>query len=425
MGVAYNIAPEQAESGRAADIRSDLYSLTTILYEMLTSRLPFEGETAVDIVIKHMNDRVPSINRFRPKLPPAFDAFIQKAMAKSPAERYQTPREFIAALDRLEEVARAMPPSEREATEYPEDTSRVRNWAEQEESQQHAEHPNQTPGTSSEQADRDYVGKVIGNYRVLRQIGQTGFHRLYLAQDLLRTDYMVVVKIFASSENREEAEKYSQEIHLFNRLRHPYILSIIDAGFYEGLPYSVTDYAPGGSLWDHMLHRGHKPMPIPESLTILSQIGEALFYVHGKNIVHNDVKPENILFNARNDALLADFSISRLLAPGNRYDALFVGTLVYMAPERLIGQFSKQSDQYALGCVAYEILTGTRVFSTTTDFSSLIDKHRNEQPAPLRVLNPNVPVPVEQAVLKALAKDPNDRHSDVMAFVKALGRPKG
>jgi serine/threonine protein kinase len=108
MGTAYYIAPEQAESGRSADTRSDLYSVATVLFEMLTGHPPFEGETAVDIVIKHMNEKVPSLSRVRPDLPVEFDYFMQKAMAKRAADRYQTPQEFIAALEQLQERVQGM-----------------------------------------------------------------------------------------------------------------------------------------------------------------------------------------------------------------------------------------------------------------------------------------------------------------------------
>lgn len=104
MGTAYYISPEQAESGRSADTRSDLYSVATVLFEMLGGRPPYEGETAVDIVIKHMNEPVPSLHRLRPDLPPDIDTFIQKALAKPPAKRYATPQEFIAALDHIAQL---------------------------------------------------------------------------------------------------------------------------------------------------------------------------------------------------------------------------------------------------------------------------------------------------------------------------------
>jgi serine/threonine protein kinase len=109
MGTAYYISPEQAESGRSADTRSDLYSVATVLFEMLTSRPPFEGETAVDIVIKHMNENVPSVCRLRPDLPLEMDTFMQKALAKLPAERFATPKEFIVALEQLQERVQALP----------------------------------------------------------------------------------------------------------------------------------------------------------------------------------------------------------------------------------------------------------------------------------------------------------------------------
>jgi serine/threonine protein kinase len=113
MGTAYYIPPEQAESGRAADIRSDLYSLAAVLFEMLSGHPPYEGDTAVDIVVKHMNEPVPSICRLYPDLPPELDRFLQKAMAKTPVDRFSTPQEFIAA---LEQVQPLVPSIERQKT---------------------------------------------------------------------------------------------------------------------------------------------------------------------------------------------------------------------------------------------------------------------------------------------------------------------
>ncbi len=110
MGTAYYISPEQAESGRSADTRSDLYSVATVLFEMLTGSPPYKGDTAVDIVLKHINDKIPSICRLRPDLPVEMDQFMQKALAKSPTERFATPREFITALDQIQERLPATPP---------------------------------------------------------------------------------------------------------------------------------------------------------------------------------------------------------------------------------------------------------------------------------------------------------------------------
>ncbi len=119
MGTAYYIPPEQAESGRSADIRSDLYSVAAVLFEMLSGRPPYEGDTAVDIVVKHMNDKVPSICAIRPELPRDFDTFMQKAMAKLPVDRYSTPREFMNALEKLQELIPAIPIDRQDTAERP------------------------------------------------------------------------------------------------------------------------------------------------------------------------------------------------------------------------------------------------------------------------------------------------------------------
>jgi len=118
MGTAYYIPPEQAESGRSADTRSDLYSVAAVLFEMLTGRPPFEGETAVDIVIKHMNEKVPSICHIRTDLPPELDQFMQKAMSKSPDDRYPTPKEFIAAIEQIQNRIQVTQPKGRAPVEY-------------------------------------------------------------------------------------------------------------------------------------------------------------------------------------------------------------------------------------------------------------------------------------------------------------------
>ncbi len=118
MGTAYYIPPEQAESGRSADTRSDLYSVAAVLFEMLTGRPPFEGETAVDIVIKHMNEKVPSVCHLRSDLPPELDQFMQKAMSKSPDERYLTPKEFIAAIEQIQKRIQTSQPKGRASVQY-------------------------------------------------------------------------------------------------------------------------------------------------------------------------------------------------------------------------------------------------------------------------------------------------------------------
>ena len=106
MGTAYYSAPEQVQQGHTADVRADLYSLAVVFFECLTGRPPYAGGTIVDIIFKHLNDPIPSINRQRPDVPPEMDSFLQRALAKSPYARYQTPREFIGALEEVQQIIR-------------------------------------------------------------------------------------------------------------------------------------------------------------------------------------------------------------------------------------------------------------------------------------------------------------------------------
>ncbi len=115
MGTAYYISPEQIQHGHDADIRADLYSLAIVLYESLVGHPPYSGGTVVDIIFKHLHDPVPSIHRQRPDVPPEIDAFMQRALAKSPSDRYQTPREFIVALEGIQQIVRGPAPYQPQA----------------------------------------------------------------------------------------------------------------------------------------------------------------------------------------------------------------------------------------------------------------------------------------------------------------------
>lgn len=161
-----------------------------------------------------------------------------------------------------------------------------------------------------------------------------------------------------------------------------------------------------------------------ESLTIVSQIGRALEHAHQHSIVHRDLKPSNILFNQRGEALLADCGIATLLSAASTRYTNPVGTPAYMAPEQFRGQVSKATDQYALGCVAYELFTGRKPF-TAPDFVAFAFQHIKEEPIPPAQHHPEIPRHVELAILKAMSKQREDRHRDIAAFIVALQASPG
>jgi serine/threonine protein kinase len=224
----------------------------------------------------------------------------------------------------------------------------------------------------------------------------------------------------------ENRERFLQEARLLEKLKHPHILSVTDAGFNEHrFPYLVSDYAPQGSLRNRLRRHGKRPLPLEEALSVLSQIGEGLSYAHQQNIVHRDLKPDNILFDAKGEALLADFGIATALLANNTsmlHSTGIMGTPRYMAPEQFQHKVSRRSDQYALGCIAYELLTGRPPF-VENDFFTLIVKHSSEQPPDPTQFNALLPTHVVQALLRALEKEREKRYPDILSFIQALSKP--
>ncbi len=265
--------------------------------------------------------------------------------------------------------------------------------------------------------------QTLGNYRIVAEIGSGSSGKVYQGKHSILTERTVAIKLLHSHlRSAEEYERFVEEARLLERLKHPHILHIFDVGIHEGFPYLVAEYAPQGSLRTHLKRYAPHPMPLEEALTVLTQVGRALYYAHRHNVVHRDLKPENILFNAQGQALLADFGIATTLSTESIIQATVTGTPSYMAPEQFQGTVSKESDQYALGCVAYELFTGRAPFAVSDIFTMGIN-HLMREPLPPRQVNPQLPLYIERAILKAMAKQRGDRYTDIKAFVLALYTP--
>ncbi len=270
-----------------------------------------------------------------------------------------------------------------------------------------------------------YIGKQIGNYQLIAEIASGAFGSVFQGKHIIFADRPpVAVKLLHASYigSAQERERFIHEAQVLEKLKHPYSLSIIDAGIHEGTPYLVMEYASNGSLRYLLRRQFPRPLSLQAALTILSQIGQALQHAHRLNIIHRDLKPENILFNARGEALLADYGIAVVLQTSSIRQIDATGTPAYMAPEQFRGQISKESDQYALGCIAYELLTGRQPFSAP-DFVAMGFLHTTETPLPPTRLNPQLSRFIDQAILKAMAKQRADRHADIAAFLQSLHPP--
>ena len=276
----------------------------------------------------------------------------------------------------------------------------------------------------SDDVEDSYIGKQIGNYRITDRFDAGSFGRIYRATHMYLSNRVVAIKIMHLTylSSPQERENFLQEARFLEMLRHPHILPIFDLGIDEGFPYIVAEFAPNGSLRDRIHRHAPNRIPFNDVMSMLIQVGQALHYVHEQQIVHRDLKPENILFNAKDDALIADFGIAVFLESRKTKYVNGIGSPLYMSPEQFEGFASRRSDQYALACIAYELLTGRPPFMAPHALA-LWSKHQSEPPRPLSEINPAVPKHVEQAILTALAKKREDRYPDVASFISDLLNP--
>ncbi len=261
---------------------------------------------------------------------------------------------------------------------------------------------------------------TIGKYRMLEEIASGSSGRIYRGEDTQRKNAPVAIKVlhFANLSSEQEREHFLQEARFLTMLKHPNILPVLDVGIDSNVPYIVTEFAPNGSLLDYLKKLAPRPLPTSEALHIIVQVGQALQYAHQQNIIHRDLKPANILFSASGTALLADFGIAAMLGSSKQYGTI-TGTPSYMAPEQFRGTISKEGDQYALGCITYELVTGRRPF-IASDFFTLGAKHMSETPIPPTQLNMLLSRSLEQVIFQAMAKQRTERYPSVAAFIAAL-----
>ncbi|HEY3992253.1 MAG TPA: protein kinase [Ktedonobacteraceae bacterium] len=267
--------------------------------------------------------------------------------------------------------------------------------------------------------EQSLIGKEVGNYRITSEMNSGTFGTVYKAAHTHFKERIVAIKLLHTRmDSLQERVQFSQEVQSQAGLEHPHILALLDFGFNEHRPYLITKYTTGGSLRDQL--KRQVAFSIEKAISLLTQVGQALHHAHQQNIIHRDLKPENILFNAQGEALLTDFGIATMLSSARGKHLISMSeTPQYMAPEHFRGVISKEGDQYSLGCVAYELMTGHLPFNAP-DFLSLGFKHMNEQPIPPTRYNPSLPVAIEAAILKAMARQRNERYPTIPAFLTAL-----
>lgn len=259
-------------------------------------------------------------------------------------------------------------------------------------------------------------GYYIGGCRVLRLLGQGNSSEVYLGEHPgLRQP--VAVKLLHAWTGARDIQRFLTQAAMLSRLDHPHIIHLYDFGLTDGdIPYLVMDYMPYGTLRQRY-PRGTR-LPLGEVVHYVRQIADALQYVHEHQLVHRDVKPQNMLLTEQNAIILNDFgtaTVSYSLVP-NVVD--FEGTVLYAAPEQLEGRSLRSSDQYALAVMVHELLTGSWPFVGT--FEEVTRCHLFEPPPALHTKGVAVSPLVEEAVQRALSKDPASRFPTIQDFANAL-----
>lgn len=263
----------------------------------------------------------------------------------------------------------------------------------------------------------------IGNYEVLQHIANGAFGCVFLVRHWFLQDRLYALKLLHTKrlQNTCEQKRFMQEAQFLGMLHHPHIPYIHDIGVDgDGTPYIVLEYAPNGSLRDLINSYAPLPMPFEQAVSILSGVEKALSFTHQNGVIHHDIKPENILFNTRWEAMLTDFGIALLMESVTvRRSAATIGTPDYMAPEQYQGYASRRSDQYSLAVMAYELFTG-RVPFLAHSTEELRHMHQCKPPIPPSHFNSTLPRYIDHVVLKALEKRRINRFDDVRSFVRAL-----
>ncbi|GCF06764.1 serine/threonine protein kinase [Dictyobacter arantiisoli] len=262
----------------------------------------------------------------------------------------------------------------------------------------------------------DRIGQQLGNYKILRRVGQGGFADVYLGEHIhLRTQ--AAIKVLQVRLGDNNIQNFLNEARTIAHLVHPYIVRVLDFGVQDNVPFLVMDYAPHGTFRQRFLQG--KPLPPAPLVTYIKQTAAALQYGHDKKLIHRDVKPENMLLGPNDEVLLGDFGLA-LIAYNSISRSLTetAGTAAYMAPEQLQGKPRPASDQYALGVIAYEWLTGSCPFQGS--FFEIASQQVLASPPAIREKVPMIPAEIEKVVLRALEKDPQQRFPQVRDFALAL-----
>jgi serine/threonine protein kinase len=389
MGTASYMAPEQAEA-RTQDIgpATDVYALGAILYEALTGRPPFRGETRELTIYQVVADEPVPPSRLRPDVPSDLEAICLTCLEKEPGQRYAS---ALALAEDLHRFREGEPISARPVGEG----DWYRRWAQR------------------------------AGYEILDIAGCSVLGMVYKARHL-RLNRIVLLKTISARAQNEPAKmaRFRAEAEAAARLQHPNIVQIYDYGEQSGQPYFSVEFVDGGTLAEKCLGTA---LPARQTADLIATLARAAHYAHEQGIVHSELRPFNVLLSNDGIPKITGFGLARLLEknrPELETTGAPLGLSNYMAPEQAEGRIrdvGPATDVHALGAMLYELLTGQPPFLADTVLETLEQVRTMIPLAPCR-LQPDISPDLEAICLKCLQKDPSQRHPSAAALAEALQR---
>jgi serine/threonine protein kinase len=263
----------------------------------------------------------------------------------------------------------------------------------------------------------------IDKYELIRRLGRGGMGTVYLARDPV-LDRLVAIKLLRDPLSDDELlQRFLREARAAARLRHDNIITVYDVGQHDQQPFMAMEYVDGTSLAEVIATR--QPLALDEKLSYLEQLCAGLHHAHGQGLVHRDVKPANVMVDARRVIRVLDFGIARVEGSDMTRDGDLMGTLSYMSPEQMLGRaVDYRTDIFAVGAVAYELLAYQQALGGPPE-NGMPQRRAHEDIPPLAGLCPGLPADLEPLVMQAMAKDPEQRFSNleqVRAAIREIRR---
>lgn len=408
LGTPYYMAPEQIK-GEPIVPATDIYALGVVLYQMVTGRVPFQGDTPLAVALQHLQETPNSPQLLREELPVPIAEVILRALAKEPGDRFPTAGALAAAFKANLPVSSPPPAEHTPVGAWPFSTGLNTRLS-----------TSDTVAAGSSTLSQgipsaEQVGMTVGGYYIERMISSSEIGSVYVARrEASAATYRLYLLAQPRNATAEEQaaflERFQVRAHDLTSIHHPNILPVLDFGTDHGMPYLVMSDVAGQSLG--ALIAQHGPLELETVAQFLDQIAAAVESAHGHRLLHLNLTPNCIFVRGDGDVVVADFGVGQLLSSPEhdmQHSPLYLNSEA-CSPEQLLGKpVGEYTDVYAVGAVLFQMLAGHPVFSGKTR-DDIAQQHLHSTIPPLSTWRRDVPAGLDTIVMRAMAKEPELRY---------------